>query len=257
MTLLRGFAATEQGATLLEDCNKFLDVLPRSDRQLLLSKCHPVKLPQKMVLCSSSSRPTDAYILNTGICSSVSVTAEGESAEVGVIGDEGIVNALLVLGPAHAFTQAVIQVDASGYRIPLVQLASLFRSSAEIHYRLLEYVQSQALAADQIAACHRLHSTEQRLARWLLMMHDRVGTKELNMTQAFLGLLLGIQRPTVTLVAQAMQKRGLIKLQRGKINIVSREKLEQAVCECYEVTRHLRAHLYKKSLPAVTHVLPG
>ena len=89
------------------------------------------------------------------------------------------------------------------------------------------------------------------------MMHDRVDTTELNMTQAFLGLLLGIQRPTVTLVAQAMQNRRLIKLQRGKINILDRVKLEQTVYECYEVTRNLRANLYRKALPTSELVLPG
>ena len=217
-------------------------------RELLLAKCTPVVLPLKSTLFEPHSRSKHAYFLTSGVCSSVTMTAAGESAEVGVIGNEGVVGGLLLLGPARNATQGIVQSAATGYRISMRELQGLFRASEEIRGRLLEFVQSEALMANQLAGCHRLHETEQRLARWLLMMQDRVGSSDLKMTHSFLGLLIGAHRPTITLVARSMQKRGLLKLQRGYVGVANRAELERTACECYDAIRQLSQSLYMQPL---------
>jgi hypothetical protein len=140
----------------------------------------------------------------------------------------------------------MIQIEATALRIPLRAFRSLFRSSEEIRNRLLEFVQNEALTMIQISGCHRLHGTEQRMARWLLMVQDRVESDDLELTHSFLALMLGIRRPTVTLVARGLQKRGLLALRRGHFEILDRRSLEAASCECYGTVKELYANLYEK-----------
>jgi CRP-like cAMP-binding protein len=125
-----------------------------------------------------------------------------------------------------------------------------FRSSEEVRTRILEFVQEQAFSLEQIAACHRLHEAEERLARWLLTVQDRIGSDVLDLTQEFLAQMLGAQRTTVTMAAGALQRSGLIEYQRGRVKILNRENLEAAACDCYQVTKQLYANLYKDKLPA-------
>jgi CRP-like cAMP-binding protein len=132
----------------------------------------------------------------------------------------------------------------------LADLRRFFQSSPEIRQRLLEFVQAEALSLGQLAACQRLHEAEQRLARWLLMAHDRVQSDTLNFTQEFLGMMLGSRRTTVTAVAGALQERGLIEYRRGSVQILDRDKLEGTACQCYQVTKTLYRNLYKRDLSA-------
>jgi CRP-like cAMP-binding protein len=171
--------------------------------------------------------------------------ADGGTAEVGLIGREGVVGSFHLLGPAPVNTNCFIQLDAEGIRIPLADLRKAFRSSEEVRERILEFVQEQALGVSQLAGCQRLHESEERLARWLLMAQDRVASETLNFTQEFLAMMLGAQRTTVTMVAGGLQRGGLIEYRRGKVKILDRENLEAAACDCYQVTKRLYASLYK------------
>ena len=172
---------------------------------------------------------------------------DGSTAEVGLIGNEGVVGSFHILGPAPDSTRCFIQLEATAWRIPFTNLLAAFRTNEEIRDRLLEFVQEQAISLSQLAGCNRLHESEERLARWLLMAQDRTQSDLLDFTQEFLGMMLGARRTTVTLIAGVLQRSGLIEYQRGKVRILSRENLEAAACDCYQVTKQLYRGLYSKS----------
>jgi CRP-like cAMP-binding protein len=193
--------------------------------------------------------PQYAYFLTSGVASVVAETEDGGTAEVGLIGREGLTGSIHLLGPALVQTNCFMQIAGAGLRIPYSDLQLSFRTSPETHDRALELVQQQALTLAQIAGCHRLHEAEERLARWLLMAQDRVQSDVLHLTQEFLGMMLGARRTTVTMVAGAMQRSGLIEYSRGRVTVLSRENLEAAACDCYQVTKTLYDNLYSKQLP--------
>jgi CRP-like cAMP-binding protein len=138
-----------------------------------------------------------------------------------------------------------MQVAGSGYRIPLPVLRSLFKEHDEIRERVLEFVQSQNIAVSQVAACNKLHEAEQRLARWLLMISDRVDSDTIYITQEFVAQMIGTRRTTVNGVLFAMERKGLLTHQRGKIIIPARKNLEKAACDCYPLIRRSLLQLYK------------
>ncbi len=141
-----------------------------------------------------------------------------------------------------------MQLDGTALRIPLQELRKVFRSSEEVRSRILEFVQEQALSVSQVAGCNRLHEAEARLARWLLMARDRTQSDLLHFTQEFLAMMLGAQRTTVTMVAGGLQRSGLIEYHRGQVKILDRQNLEDAACDCYQITKNLYQNLYKKQI---------
>jgi CRP-like cAMP-binding protein len=224
----------------------FLDSLSHESRRSLIELSTTVSLPPGTVLYESQEIPDYAYCLTSGIASTITKTRNGDSAEVGLLGHEGVVGSLQLLGPARVPAESMVQMEASAFRIPLDAFRRLFQSSEEIRNRLLEFVQNESLTTIQIAGCHRLHGTQQRMARWLLMIQDRVESDDIELTQSFVALMLGIRRPTVTLVARELQKRGLLDLRRGHFTIINRPKLEAASCECYQQVKKLYDNLYDK-----------
>src|ERR1700712_4651015 len=225
--------------------NLFLDSLSPESRELLKSISKAVSLPVGTVLYESEVIPDYGYLLTSGIASTITKTKNGDSAEVGLIGHEGLVGSLQLLGPAPVPAESMIQVDATALRISLREFRRIFLSSEEIRNRLLEFIQNEALTIMQIAGCHRLHGTDQRMCRWLLMVQERLESEELKLTHSFLALMLGIRRPTVTLVARALQKRGLLEFHRGSFKILDRPGMEARACECYQTVKLLYANLYK------------
>ncbi len=230
--------------------NLFLASLSSESHDHLLSPSTAVSLPLRTVLYEADSTPDFAYFMTSGIASVVTTVAEGGTAEVGVIGNEGIVGSVHILGSAPDQTQCFMQLAGTACRIPFSHFHEAFRSSEEIRDRVLEYVQYQSLSISQIAACNRLHGAEERLARWLLMVSDRIESDTLSLTQEFLAEMLGAQRTTVTMVAGALQESGLIEYRRGHVRIVNRENLEDAACDCYQVTKRLHFGLYKRETKA-------
>jgi CRP-like cAMP-binding protein len=229
--------------------NRLLSSLSEGSRSLLLSQCVEVSLPLRTSLAKPEEQPPYAYFLTSGVASVVASSPEGNTAEVGLIGREGMIGALNLLGPAKVPTDCFIQLAGDGFRIPMSVMRKAFFSSPEIHERILEFVQSHTLALGQIAGCHRFHEAEERLARWLLMAQDRTGSGVLNLTQEFLGMMLGARRTTVTMIAGAMQRSGLIEYHRGRVSIPSRENLEEAACDCYRVVKQLHDGLYQSEIP--------
>ena len=229
--------------------NLFLGSLSVESRNLLLKHCVEVDLPLRKPLYEPEIVPRYAYFLTSGIASVVTAMEDGGTAEVGLIGREGLVGSFHLLGPAKVSTRCFIQLPATALRVPFTDLAHAFRSNEEIRDRVLEFVQEQALSLSQLAGCNRLHESEERLSRWLLMAQDRTGTDIVEFTQEFLGMMLGARRTTVTVVAGALQRSGLIEYQRGRVKILDRERLIAAACDCYKITRELFTGLYSRALP--------
>jgi hypothetical protein len=144
--------------------------------------------------------------------------------------------ALHLLGPGHVQTNCFMQIAGTGLRMRFIDFEHIFRRDEAVRGTVLRYVQFQSLVLSQIAACNRLHEVEERLARWLLMVSDRIGDSELRLTQEFLSQMLGARRSTVTLVAGTLQRSGLIEYSRGEVKILDRAGLERAACECYRIT---------------------
>ncbi|HZC44334.1 MAG TPA: Crp/Fnr family transcriptional regulator [Acidobacteriaceae bacterium] len=230
--------------------NLLLAALSEESRELIVSQATPVTLPLRSVLYRAGNVLTDAYFMTSGLASIVGSTSDGDTAEVGIVGHEGVVGSMHLLGPAAMPTDCFIQLSASALKISYPKLAQLFRTSEEIRGRILEFVQEQILTLSQLATCNRLHNAEERLSRWLLMVDDRIQSDTIHLTQEFLAQMLGAQRTTVTMVAGALQRSGLIEYKRGQVKIVNRAQLESAACDCYGVTQKLYFNLYKQKVPA-------
>ncbi len=235
---------------VLKHNNLFLESLSRESRDSLVRLCAEVDLPLRKSLYEPGIVPQYAYFMTSGIASVVAMMENGGMAEVGLIGREGVVGSFHLLGPAKVSTSCFIQLEATALRIRFADLLNIFRTNEEVRERVLEFVQEQAVSLSQLAGCNRLHDNEERLARWLLMAQDRTQSETLNFTQEFLAMMLGARRTTVTLMAGVLQRRGLIKYQRGRVKILDRAALEAASCDCYQITKELYASLYSHPVPA-------
>jgi CRP-like cAMP-binding protein len=222
-----------------------LDALSPELCQAVVRLCRPIDLPIRTLLHEQGEIPAHVYFLCSGVTSVVVTMAEGGSAEVGLIGREGLVGAMQLLGPTPTPAQSFIQMEGDALRIRLDDLRAIFLKSDELRSRILEFVQQQTVTLEQIAACNKLHEAEERLARWLLMSRDRADQDTMTMTQEFMADMLGTRRTTVTLVASSLQERGLISYRRGKVTIVSRHELEKAACDCYRVCKEALHNLYR------------
>jgi CRP-like cAMP-binding protein len=225
----------------------FLAALSEPSRNLLLAHCTSIDLPLKTSLYTTQQEPRYAYFITSGLASLVVSMSSGETAEVGIVGREGIVGSMHLLGPAPLPTDCMMQLGGTGLRIPLHDLKNAFNTSLEIRRLILEMTQEQVLSLSQIAGCNRLHEAEPRLARWLLMTQDRTQCDVLGFTQEFLANMLGAQRTTVTLIAGELHRRGLIEYSRGKVRILDRAGLESAACDCYQILKSLYCNLYKRA----------
>ena len=179
-----------------------------------------------------------AYFLEEGLASVVLTLANGATVEVGVIGIDGIVGVPILMGGGTMPGQTFIQVAGSGYRIDAAILKGEFERAGQLRNHLQRYVLAHLVQSSQNAACNRLHTISERLARWLLTCHDRVQSDRITLTQEFLGQMLGAPRTTVTLAAGMLHQAGVIDYTRGQITIKSREGLEHVACECYETVRN-------------------
>jgi CRP-like cAMP-binding protein len=203
-----------------------------------------LELPIRSMLHEQNEMPKFAYFMCSGLASVVVTMPEGGSAEVGVIGREGIVGAMHLIGPTPLPAQCFVQMEATALRVRMEDLRHLFLRSDEMRRRVMEFVQQQVVTSEQLTACNKLHDAESRLARWLLMTRDRADQETLLITQEFLAEMLGTRRTTVTLVAGSLQRRGLIDYRRGKVTILNRQALGAASCGCYQVIRSAEERLY-------------
>ncbi len=228
--------------------NRFLSSLSPEALKRLLLHATAVDLPVNTTLYKAEETPRHAYFLTAGIASVVMSMEDGGIAEVGIIGHEGVIGSMHLLGDGRDPTSCFMQTPGAALRIPFSGLQQAFLSSDEVRARVLEFVQQQSQALSQIASCNRLHEAEARLAHWLLMVQDRTQASVFGFTQEVLAVMLGAGRPTVAVAAGALQRNGLIEYHRGRMKIVDRKRLEHASCSCYQVTQQLYANLYKRSV---------
>jgi CRP-like cAMP-binding protein len=215
--------------------NTILLDLPPKERQMLVSKLELVRLKTHQVLHEPGDTLKSAYFCNTGLVSILTVFPDGRSVEVGLVGKEGFVGVPLIAGLRSAPTRAIAQIEGTAFRVDGETLMAMLPLCPKLERRLQQFSQSLAMQGTQIAACNRLHEVDERLARWLLMSADRVGSNSVPLTQEFLAQMLGTRRASVTVAAGILERAGLITHSRGDVEIVDRQKLEEAACECYEI----------------------
>ncbi len=224
--------------------NRLLQALSPRVREQLLAGARSVALPQRYLLTQSSEVTHDVYFLTRGVASFVIALREGESAEIGMVGNEGMVGSHCLLGSYAPVANCVMQIAGAGFRLPASDMKRLFDESAEVRHRVLQGTQQQLLTVSQIAACNRLHNAAERLARWLLTAADRAEADILPLTQESAAQMLGVRRTTVALTAGSLQRSGLIRYQRGQVHIVDRAGLTAVACDCYRITRAMVDCLY-------------
>jgi len=168
---------------------------------------------------------------------------DGRTVEAGVVGNEGFTGTSAAVGLSRGPLRAVVQVTGDGFRIRVGALQNTLQSTLNLQMMLNRYAAIRSMQVAQTAACNRLHDIKQRLARWLLMTQDRVDSEALPITHDFLATMLGTDRPSVSLAAGALQKKGFIAYTRGAVKIVNRRKLEDSACECYGVIRQYDGEL--------------
>ena len=219
--------------------NLLINSLPPKYRASLLSRVRPVTLPAREVLYEPDEPPKFAHFLTSGIASIVGLMSSGACAEVGIWGKEGLVECFHLLGHASIPTRCFMQIEGTALRIPFKDLQKDFNEIEELHECVLQSVQSQGAIFGQLAACNRLHEAEERLARWFLMVRDRIENDSFYLTQEFLAVMLGSRRTTVTAAAGTLQRKGLIRYSRGRIHIVDPVGLEKEACECYDTVHEI------------------
>jgi len=217
--------------------NEILLALPRKERDLLLSKLTLVQLRLHDVLQEAGEAIEFSYFPNTAMASVLNIMADGRSVEVGLAGKEGFVGLPLIAGFRTSPNRINTQAEGMAFRVDAEALREILQQCPELALHLLRYSQVMAMEVTQLAACNRLHEVDERLARWLLMSHDRIGTDALPLTQEFLAQMLGTRRSSVSVAASILQRAGLIKYARGHVTILNRPGLEEATCECYGVMR--------------------
>ncbi|HEX8634685.1 MAG TPA: Crp/Fnr family transcriptional regulator [Pyrinomonadaceae bacterium] len=218
--------------------NQILRELPTEEYERLSPHLEPVTLAVGDVLYYPQVPVTHVYFPNRGSISIIATFADGGGVEVGVVGNEGVFGVNVVLGSMSVPLEAMAQVPGDGLRIPADVLKKEFKTGGLLHDLLLRYTQAFIIQIAQTAACNRSHPIEGRLARWLLMSHDRAMSDELLLTQEFIGVMLGTRRPGITEAAGRLQDNGAIKYNRGQITILDRKNLESASCECYEIVKN-------------------
>jgi CRP-like cAMP-binding protein len=224
--------------------NWLLDALPSEDYERLLSNLEPVTLALGAVVYESGGQMQHVYFPTTSHISLLYTMLDGATAEMGLVGNEGVVGIALFMGGDTTPSQAVVQGAGGALKMNAKAMQDEFRRGGEFQHLLLRYTQALITQISQTAVCNRLHSMEQRLCRWLLMTHDRTQTDELQMTQEFISHMLGVRREGVTHAAQRLQDKGFIRYVRGHIEILDRKGLEEQVCECYGVVKEEHDRLF-------------
>ena len=227
--------------------NHLLAALPAAERRRWLPLLEPVDLSLGQVLYESGSTMSHVYFPSTAIVSLLYVMEDGASAEIAVVGNEGLVGIALFMGGESTPSRAVVQSAGKGHRMRAAAVKEEFDRSSAVLHLLLRYTQALMTQMAQTAVCNRHHSLDQQLCRWLLLSLDRLQGNELVMTQELIANMLGVRREGVTEAALKLQNAGLIRYARGRIRVLDRAGLERRTCECYAVVKKE----YERLLPAL------
>jgi len=226
--------------------NQLLAALPNAEWERWLPQLEYVEMPLGQVLYESGTTLSHVYFPLTAIVSLLYVMENGASAEIAVVGNEGIVGISLFMGGESTPSRAVVQSAGNGYRLNAQTMKEEFNRAGPVLHLLLRYTQALITQMAQTAVCNRHHTLDQQLCRWLLLSLDRLRGNDLVMTQELIANMLGVRREGVTEAALKLQKVGLIRYARGHITVLDRAGLEQRTCECYAVVKNE----YDRLLPA-------
>ena len=217
--------------------NQLLAALPPPDWDRWLPQLERVSMPLGQVVYESGRTLSHVYFPTTAIVSLLYVMENGASAEIAVVGHEGVVGISLFMGGESTPSRAVVQSAGEGWRLRAAAIKEEFNRSHPVMHLLLRYTQALITQMAQTAVCNRHHSLDQQLCRWLLLSLDRLPGNELVMTQELIANMLGVRREGVTDAALKLQKLGLIRYARGHITVLDRPGLAARTCECYEVVK--------------------
>ena len=224
--------------------NRLLDSLPQNELASLQPHLERISVSHAYPLIVPNAPIRYAYFPINALGSLVTILEDGSSVEAGSVGREGMVGVPVILGADTTPMQTLVQIPGDTWRIESTLLRAEYEKRGALHELLNRYVHTLFIIASQSAACNRRHSVDQRLARWLLMSSDGIGSHELPITQEFLATMLGVRRAGVTEAAHKLQEGGLIRYTRGFVEIVDRPSLEEAACECYHMVRREYERLF-------------
>jgi CRP-like cAMP-binding protein len=228
--------------------NHLLAALPEAEWTRWLPQLEQIEMPLGQVLYESGSKMSHVYFPATAIVSLLYVMEDGASAEIAVVGNEGIVGIALFMGGESTPSRAVVQSAGLGFRLRAQTMKDEFNRAGPVLHLLLRFTQALITQMSQTAVCNRHHSLDQQLCRWLLLSLDRLQGSELVMTQELIANMLGVRREGVTEAALKLQKLGLIRYARGHISVLDRQGLEQRACECYAVVKKEYDRLLPKKM---------
>jgi CRP-like cAMP-binding protein len=226
--------------------NQLLAYLPAAEQQRWFPKLERVDMPLGQVMYEAGVTLKYVYFPTTAIVSLLGVMESGASAEIAVVGNEGVVGVSLFMGGDSTSSRGVVQSAGTGYRLAAQLMKNEFNKAGPVLHLLLRYTQALITQMSQTAVCNRHHSLDQQLCRWLLLTLDRLAGNEIVMTQELIANMLGVRREGVTEGALKLQKAGLIRYVRGHITVLDRKALERRSCECYAVVKKE----YDRLLPA-------
>src|SRR6202048_993245 len=243
------------GAKQVSVPNHLLSALPRKDYQKLLPVLEPVKLAFGEILYESHAQIRHVYFPNDCFVSMLTTVDAGQAAEVGLIGSEGMIGVPMALGVAVSPFRAVVQGGGTAMRLKTGDFRHSFRKSAALKREVFLFTHLLMIQIAQTAACNRFHHITQRMARWLLMTHDRVNSDEFRITQEFLALMLGVRRVSISVAMSALRERKVITYRRGTITILDQGGLVAAACGCYKTVKdtYSRAQAHKGNSRLAQH----
>lgn len=215
--------------------NHLLAALPAKEFDLIKPKLKPVSFELGESIYEFGEKMDYVYFPTTVIISLLYIMENGATAEIGIVGNDGLLGIALFMGGETTTNRAIVQSAGDAFKMSAEDMKAEFAKGSTFQKLLLRYTQALMTQISQTAVCNRLHSVEQQLCRWILLSHDRLQNDKLKMTHALISNMLGVRREGVTLAAQKIAKKKLIKNSRGTITIIDREGLENAVCECYTV----------------------
>lgn len=237
--------------------NQLLGAMEMASRRRIDPHLEPIKLKLGAVVCEAGGLLRHAYFPEGTVLSLLTVLENGSAIETANIGREGAFGLFAAMYSRVSFNRCIVQLEGPMVRCPIELLQFEFRNSENVRNLFVSYSETLLSQVQQTVACNAMHTTEERMCRWLLMMHDRAEGEPLMYTHEFLANILGANRKSVTLAAQAMQTAGLISYRRGKIQVLDRRGLEKASCECYAIVKERFDAFLKPPVTAVQEVKKG
>jgi CRP-like cAMP-binding protein len=247
----------EQNRTVNGRNNRLLGAFEPASLARIEPYFEKVDLRLGAVVCEAGDILEHAYFPSGAVLSLLTVLENGTAIETANIGREGAFGLFAAMYSRSSFNRCLVQLEGGMFRVPIKAIQREFEGSPHIRNLLVSYSETLLAQIQQTVACNSMHSTQERMARWLLMMHDRADSKELAYTHEFLAAMMGVSRKSVTLAAQALRKAGLIEYRRRKMQVLDRPGLEAAACECYDIVMQRFAAFLKPPPHAVQEHIAG